>query len=261
MLINQLTSIPVGVMTILLNIPLFIVAWKYFGLDFLLGSLTGMALSSAFVDLLAMTNIVLTNDKMLACVIGGVIKGAGLGMVYYVGATTGGIDIVAKLLRQKSPHMNFGTIVLILDAVVIMAYALVMGNYESAMYAIIAMFVVSRVIDLALYGIDNSSVCYIISEKSEEIAREITSGHMHRGVTLLEAKGAYTGKNKPVIMSVIKRHQIADIRRIVRSIDENAFFINANSATAPGIVVEKALRLAVYACRSNLNVRLRQCVL
>ena len=234
MLINQLTSIPVGVMTILLNIPLFIVAWKYFGLDFLLGSLTGMALSSAFVDLLAMTNIVLTNDKMLACVIGGVIKGAGLGMVYYVGATTGGIDIVAKLLRQKSPHMNFGTIVLILDAVVIMAYALVMGNYESAMYAIIAMFVVSKVIDLALYGIDNSSVCYIISEKSEEIAREITSGHMHRGVTLLEGKGAYTGKNKPVIMSVIKRHQIADIRRIVRSIDENAFFIMTDAKNVFG---------------------------
>lgn len=225
MIINQLSGLPVGTMLILMNVPLFVVAWRHFGLDFMLGSLAGTVLSSVCIDLFAMTGLVLTDDIMLACIIGGVIKGAGLGLIYNMGATTGGIDIVTKLLRQKSPHLNFGTIMLLLDAVIIVAYALILNKYESAMYSIIGMFVVSKVVDLALYGIDISNVCYIISDKSKDIIREITAGNMHRGVTVLEARGAYTGKEKPVVMTVIKRQQIGEIRRIVRSIDENAFFI------------------------------------
>lgn len=225
MIINQLAGLPVGLMTIVLNIPLFVLAWRYFGLEFIISSLVGMALSSAFIDLFAMTGIVLTDDIMLACIIGGLIKGAGIGLVYYVGATTGGIDIVAKFLRQKSPHVNFGTIILGLDVLIVMAYAMILNKYESAMYSIIAMYVVSKVIDLVLYGLDNSCVCYVISEKSQDIIREITQGQMHRGVTILKATGAYSGADKQVILSVIKRHQIAVIRRIIKSMDPNAFFI------------------------------------
>lgn len=99
MIINMLSGLPVGVLTIIMNIPLFILAWKYFGSDFIVGSLVGMLLSSVFVDLLAMTDYSPTNDMLLACFIGGAIKGVGLGIVYYVGATTGGIDIVAKIGR------------------------------------------------------------------------------------------------------------------------------------------------------------------
>ena len=161
MIINRLIPVPVGVMTIILNIPLFIVAWRYFGLDFLISSLVGMALSSVFVDLFALFNIALTYDPMLASVIGGAIKGLGLGAIYYVGTTTGGVDIVAKLLRMKYPHINLGTLLMLLDAAIIGAYALIFRIYESAMYSIIAMFVVSKTIDLVLYGIDNSCVCYI----------------------------------------------------------------------------------------------------
>ena len=133
MIINHFTQWPVGVMTIIMNIPLFAVAWRYFGLDFLIGSLVGMALSSAFVDLFALTGIVLTNDPMLASIIGGVIKGFGLGVVYFVGATTGGVDIVAKFLRRKNPHINFGTLILIIDVVIVAAYAVILNKYESAM--------------------------------------------------------------------------------------------------------------------------------
>ena len=234
MILNQLSGLPVGVMTIIFNIPLFIVAWRYFGLDFLIASLVGMAVSSAFLDLFALSGIVLTRDIMLASIIGGVIKGAGLGMVYYVGATTGGIDIVAKMLRLKSPQLNFGTIMLLLDTVIVVGYAFIMKKYESAMYSIISMFVVSKVVDLALYGIDNSSVCYIISAKSDELIKEITYGNLHRGVTVLSAKGAYSGKDNPVLMTVIKRHQIADLRRVVKSIDENAFFIMTDAKNVFG---------------------------
>ena len=106
MIINQLTGFPVGVMTILLNVPLFIVAWRHFGLDFMIGSLVGMGLSSVLVDLFAGFNLILTDDPMLAAVIGGVVKGMGLGMIYYVGATTGGMDIIVKILRKKLAFLD-----------------------------------------------------------------------------------------------------------------------------------------------------------
>ena len=225
MILNAFTHFPVGMMVIVMNIPLFVVSWRHFGLDFMLASLAGVAISSIFVDLLATTGIVLTNDPMLGAIIGGVIKGAGLGAIYYVGATTGGIDIVAKMLRQRYSQINFGTMILIMDSLIIVIYAAVLGKYESAMYSVIAMFVVSKVIDLVLYGFDTSSLCYIISENSEELIRSIISGPIKRGVTILEGEGAYSHRQKHVIMCVIKRNQIGELRRLVKSVDERAFFI------------------------------------
>ena len=234
MIINQLTGLPVGVMTMLLNIPLFLVAWRHFGLDFLIGSLAGMGISSILVDLFAGFGIVLTNDPMLAAVIGGVIKGAGLGVIYYVGATTGGIDIVVKILRRRLSSVNFGTIMLALDTVIIVAYAMILGRYESAMYSLIAMYVTTKVVDLVLYGIDNACICYIISEKTGEITDEIVNGTLHRGVTLLEGRGAYSGAHRDVLMCVIKRQQIGQLKRLVKGRDERAFFIVTNAKNVFG---------------------------
>lgn len=234
MIINYFTALPVGVLTIVLNVPLFVFAWRAFGKELMIGSLVGMAVSSAFVDLFAVTGIVLTDDPMLASIIGGAIKGAGLGVIYYMGATTGGVDIIAKILRRSLPQINFGTIILLLDVFVITVYALILGNYESAMYSIIAMFVVSKVVDLILYGIDNSSLCYIISEKSEELSESITKGRLHRGVTILEGEGAYSHAKKHVIMCVIKRTQIAELRRTIRSVDERAFIVVSDAKNVFG---------------------------
>lgn len=224
MIINLLTKLPVGLLTIVLNIPLFIIAWRYFGTDFIVGSLVGMLLSSVFVDLFALLSISPTNDMLLACIIGGAVKGLGLGIVYYAGATTGGTDIIAKFIRLRFPYLNFGTVVLITDCFIIVAFAAIFNKVESAMYAVITMFVVSKVVDLVLYGIDNSSVCYIISEKSDQLVTDITD-RLHRGVTILEGEGAYSHQNKQVLLCVVKRTQIADIRKMIKSIDENAFFI------------------------------------
>ena len=224
MIINLLTKLPVGLLTIVLNIPLFIIAWRYFRTGFIVRSLVGMLLSSVFVDLFALLSISPTNDMLLACIIGGAVKGLGLGIVYYAGATTGGTDIIAKFIRLRFPYLNFGTVVLITDCFIIVAFAAIFNKVESAMYAVITMFVVSKVVDLVLYGIDNSSVCYIISEKSDQLVTDITD-RLHRGVTILEGEGAYSHKNKQVLLCVVKRTQIADIRKMIKSIDENAFFI------------------------------------
>ena len=234
MIINQLTGFPVGVMTILLNVPLFIVAWRHFGLDFLIGSLVGMGLSSVLVDVFAGIGIIATHDPMLAAVIGGVIKGAGLGIIYYVGASTGGIDIVVKILRRRLASVNFGTIMLLLDTGIIAAYAMVLGRYESAMYSLICMYVTTKVVDLVLYGIDNACLCYIISDNTTAITQEIVSGPLHRGVTLLDGKGAYSGSHRDVLMCVIKRQQIGQLKRLVKAYDEKAFFIVTNAKNVFG---------------------------
>lgn len=233
MIINYLTGLPVGIMTIVLNIPLFIIAWKHFGGKFIISSLVGMLLSSVLVDVLAVVDYSPTDDMLLACLIGGAIKGLGLGLIYYAGATTGGTDIIAKFVRLRFPYINFGTIVLLTDAVIIIAFAMIFDRVEAAMYAVIAMFVVSKVIDLVLYGIDNSSVCYIISENSEQLVKDITD-KLHRGVTILSGEGAYSHKDKQVLLCVIKRTQIADIRKIIRNIDENAFFIVSDAKNVFG---------------------------
>lgn len=224
-IINRLTGLPVGVLSIVMNVPLFIIAWRHFGLDFIVSSFVAMTLFSVFVDVFAVLNIAVTDDAMLASIIGGVIKGIGLGMIYYVGSTTGGIDIVVRLARRRYLHIHFGTLMLVMDAVIVAAYALIFKIYDSAMYSLICMFVMSKVVDLVLYGLDNSSICYIISEHSEDIVKEITFGELHRGVTLLSGEGAYTHEKRPVVMCVIKRPQIAAIRRLVRTLDPNAFLI------------------------------------
>lgn len=224
-IINLLTGAPVGVVSIIINIPLFAFAWKKFGTRFMLMSLVGMALTYIFVDLFALIDFAATDDLFLAGTIGACLNGAGLGLVYRAGATTGGIDIVAKILRRRYPYINFGTFVLVLDIAIIAVFAAIYREWEAAMYAVIAMFVVTRAIDVMLYGLDTSKVCYLISEeKSTELERAITET-MHRGVTRLHGKGGYTGAEREVLMCVIKKRQITDLRKIVRAVDPAAFFV------------------------------------
>ena len=224
-IINLLTGAPVGVVSIIINSPLFAFAWKKFGTRFMLMSLVGMALTYIFVDLFALIDFAATDDLFLAGTIGACLNGAGLGLVYRAGATTGGIDIVAKILRRRYPYINFGTFVLVLDIAIIAVFAAIYREWEAAMYAVIAMFVVTRAIDVMLYGLDTSKVCYLISEeKSTELERAITET-MHRGVTRLHGEGGYTGAEREVLMCVIKKRQITDLRKIVRAVDPAAFFV------------------------------------
>lgn len=227
-IINRLTGIPVGVMSILINIPLFIYAWCKFGIRFMIMSLVGMSLTYVFVDLLALVDFIATQDMFISSMIGAAINGAGLGIVYLSGATTGGTDIIAKVLRRKNPYINFGTFIFVLNFVVIMAFALLFGDLDAAMYSVVAMFISTRAVDAVLYGINTSKVCYIISPEINLIENAITK-NMKRGVTRLLGKGAYTGERREVLMTVIKKRQITDLRHIVKDIDSSAFFIVTDS--------------------------------
>ncbi len=224
MIINLLTNLPVGVMVFVLNIPIFIVALKKFGFRFMLFSLIGMIASSIALDLVSLLNVHVTDDPFLAAIYGGVITGLGCGIIYSADATSGGTDVIAKLIRGRYPYVNFGTFILLLDAVVVTVYALIFKKFENAMYTVIAVFIAAKVIDMVLYGASQSKLCHIISEYSDEIKDAIVAT-LHRGVTLLQGKGAYSGQDKQILLCVVKRQQIVEIKKIVKNIDKKAFVI------------------------------------
>ncbi len=227
-IINHLTQLPVGVMTIIINIPLFVFSWKQFGMKFIISSLVAMLLSSTLMDLLEPIHFVVTTDPLLASTFGGVIKGVGLGLIYSTTATVGGTDIIAKFLRRKYQHINFSTFLLAMDVAIFLIFALLFGKLDSAMYSAICMFITSQVVDIVLYGAVNSKVCYVITDESVKVKEAITC-KLRRGVTYIHGEGAWSGQQKNIILCVIKRNQIVELKKIVREIDEKAFMIVSDS--------------------------------
>ena len=227
-ILNLLLGLPVGVMVAVMNVPLFAVAWKKFGIRFIVLSLIGTAASSLFIDLFSLVDLTLTNDMLLAAICGGLLYGLGFGIVYRTGATTGGSDIAARLLRRKYPHINFGTLSLAIDATVVLAFAVVFRRFDSAMYTIIMMFVSSRIVNLILYGMANSGICYIITIYPQALCQAIGE-RLGRGATILRGEGGYSGEERDVILCAVKRQQIPLLRRIVSELDEHAFVIVTES--------------------------------
>ena len=227
-ILNLLTGLPVGVMVIVMNIPLFLVAWRKFGVRFIVYSLVGMVGSSVFIDLLNALHLTLTRDVLLASVYGGLIKGVGAGLIFLPGATAGGSDIGARLLRRRYPHINMGTLALGLDAAVVLAFAVIFHRADSAMYTIITMFVSSRVVNLMLYGMSNSGVCYIITTEPRRIAIAVGE-RLGRGSTILKGEGAYSGTEHDVVLCAVKRQQIPALKRCVSETDPQAFVIVSQS--------------------------------
>ena len=227
-ILNLLTGLPVGITVIVMNIPLFAVAWKKFGLRFIIYSLIGMVFSNLAIDFFDMFHIALTNDILLAAVYGGLLKGVGYGLIFTTGGTGGGTDILSRLLRRKYAYIQLGNISLALDAVVVIAFAVIFKRADSAMYTIITMFVSSRVINLLLYGMSNSSICYIITTCPHDLAKVI-GAKLNRGATLLKGEGAYSGKEHDVVLCAVKHNQIPALKKIVSDMDEHAFVIVTQS--------------------------------
>ena len=218
-----LPGLSVGVATVLLNIPLFLAGWKFIGFHLLASSLFSMAVSSAAVDLIALIHPFAPMDSMLAAVCGGAMMGAGLGIVFSQGATTGGTDIVARLLKLKFPWLPMGKLVLIPDGVVLALTAAAFGRIETALYGAVALYVCTKVMDTVLYGLDASKVAYVISENWKAISDAILT--YDRGVTILNATGAYSGSEKHVLMVAFRQREIVEIKKIVHDADPRAFLI------------------------------------
>ena len=233
-LINYVFGIPIGTMSFIINVPLMIVAFKYLGRNFSVSTLRSMTILSICVDLvanlMALTKLSgYSGDPMMASLMGGVLTGAGLALVFLRGSTTGGLDIVMRLLKRKYPHMSAGHLLFMADACVLITSIIIYGNVESGLYGLVCIFANSKMLDAVLYGGDKGKSIMIVSEKSTEIAKAINND-VRRGVTMLSGQGAYSEQDRKVVLCAVRDNQYPAVKKLVHGIDPNAFII-VNNAT------------------------------
>ncbi len=219
-----------GTWILIFNVPLLLLGiWK-FGLRFFLSTIFAVAVSSAAVNLFSAYIGALTDDVLLACIAGSVLVSTGLGIVFRVGATTGGTDIIVKLLRLKFRHINTGTTFLLMDSAIVVLSGFVFGGLNIALYAEIAVFLQMFVLNAVLYGSDEARLVYVISEKKDAIAAKLLH-ELEVGVTFLDGRGAYTGDEKQVLLCALRMRTLPKVRDLVAKEDEKAFMI-VTKATA-----------------------------
>lgn len=215
-------AVTVGAASALMNVPLFLIGWKKIGGHLLVSSLYAMVVSNAAIDGLNLLFDFQPMDPILAAIFGGGVMGVGLGLVFTQGATTGGTDIIAKLLKLKWPWLPIGKLVAIPDTAVMLLVALTFGRLSAMLYGFIKLYACSRAMDTVLYGTVDSRVAYIITDHWRELSGTLLRS---RGVTLLQGRGAYTGAEKQVLMVAFKQKEIVDLKRRVYELDPKAFLI------------------------------------
>ena len=218
-----LPALPIGVLTIVMNVPLFMLGVRRMGVGLLISSLCATAASSLLLDLLGALVTFPPMEPLLACIYGGALLGAGVGLMLLVNATTGGTELLARLLKFRFRHLSIGRLCLICDLVVVCLYALVFRSVHNALYSIIALYISSHTIDMVLYGSRTAQLAYIISGKRDQMRQALLQ--LDLGITLLPATGGFSGDPKQVILCAFKRNQIAAVKTKVHTVDPEAFLI------------------------------------
>lgn len=230
-ILSEYLPVGTGTLSLLMNIPImFLGMWK-FGWRFF--ALTGYALvlSAPLIDVFVAHP--LTNDPVLAALAGGALLGVGMGILFRAGSSSGGVDIITKVIRLRFPHVKTGVIFFILDAIIIGASALVFGNLDIGLYATIGILITTFVMNYVLYGSDEARMVYIISNEPQKIANLLLA-ELNLGGTFLNGYGAYTGKEKKVLMCVMRPKQLPAAREVAASVDPNAFLIVAGVSAVFG---------------------------
>ena len=230
---NFIKPINVGTIIVLINIPIMIIGVIKFGFRFLCSSIYAVAVSSAALEIFDRTVGSLTSNPLLAAIAGGTLQAVGIGLVFRTGATTGGTDIIVRLLRLKFRYMKTGTIFLMIDGVIIAASGIVFKDLDIALYAALSLTVYMMMFNSVLYGGSEARLIYIISGSRERIASRLMT-ELDAGATIIEGKGAYTGQDRDVLMIVLRMRSLPEARDIVREEDKNAFMIVTKATSVFG---------------------------
>jgi len=232
-ILSRLIPVETGTLILLMNIPILILgAWK-FGYRVILSTIYCIAIISPMTNFFTIRFGAVTEDSFLAGLAGGVLLAVGMGMVFRAKATTGGIDIIIKIIRSKVPHLKTNNLFLLMDAVVVTCSALVFKDIDKALYAGMTVIITSLVMDVVLYGTDEAKLIHIISDKSEEIIKRLLVD-LGIGVTYVRGVGAYSGKEKNVIMCVVKKQLSPKVEDIIKEEDPMAFMIVSNATEIYG---------------------------
>jgi len=224
-LVKYMFDVPVGLVTFLLNVPLLFLAWKYFSHRFTLKTLKTVLFNTIILDYIVTPYFPqYAGDRMLSSIFGGILMGVGLALIFLRGSTTGGTDIVSHLMELRFPHVPIGTMILIIDCLVLGASILVFGNLESGLFGVVALFCQSKVIDGVIYGLDRGKTVMIMSLKSEKIARRVMD-EMEHGATFLKGRGAYSGREMDVLYVVVRVPEFHRLKQITYEEDPDAFLV------------------------------------
>ena len=223
---NFLWSMPIGVVTIVLNIPLLFLGWRNMGREFFIKTTFAIVVSSVFTDLLEPLLPAFDGEMLIAALYGGVVMGVGYGMIFRAGGTTGGVDIVSKWLNGKM-DLPIGTTNFAINTFVIVGSALIYGNIDSALYAMITSYVTSMIIDKMVYGMDAQKSAMIITSRPEAVSHAVME-ELHRGCTGMDATGMYTGDKRTVLICAVRRHETGTLKKLILEQDEHAFMLISN---------------------------------
>jgi len=218
-ILHSLVGSPVGTVSLLMNIPLFLIGYRSMGRVFVFRSLLATVLFSLLIDWLPVP--VLTTDTLLGSLFGGVLMGVGLGLILRGGATTGGSDMVARMVHKRFPHISVGAFLFFIDFCVVLAAGFFL-KVESALYAFISIYAGSRIIDLVVQGFDRQKACYIITVDTAAV-KDTLMQELGRGLTILSARGGFRGDERPVILCIVSAQEVTRLKAIVRMADERAF--------------------------------------
>lgn len=232
MLVFYTFGIPVSLVSLILNIPLFLVATKMLGIKYSLRTFMSMISLSLMLSVAANWTP-LTNDMILASVFGGIIIGIGIALAIKGDSTTGGTDLLAKLIQYKHKYLNLGEVIFLIDGIIIAIAAVTFESIEVALYSGISVFVMTKIVDFILDGGRYAKVMFIISEKTDEISKFIMND-IKRGVTLLNGKGAYSGNDKTIIFCIANKREVPKIKDKIKEIDANSFVIVTTVSEAIG---------------------------
>ena len=225
LIINFLTGLPVGAMTLFINVPLLIGAWFFLGREMTVKTIRTVVITTVILDFgVSPFFPQYVGDRLISSAFGGIFVGAGLAPVFMRGSTSGGGDILAKLLQRKRPYMQTGYAIMVIDLVIIGGSVLVFRNIEAALYGLVSMMCTTSTIDAILYGMNKGTMVMIVSPKNREIA-ELIMAKMNRGTTLLKSVGGYSKRDCETLLSVVDRKQFYLVKEIVDSVDPEAFVI------------------------------------
>ena len=224
-------DIPIGIATIILNLPLFAIALYKLGIKFIGKSIVGTISLSLFLDLFDRFKP-LTNDRFLACIYGGIIVGVGTALILKMGSSTGGTELISNIAKYYKPNVKMGNVIVVIDAGIVVLNAIVFGKIEIGLYSAIAIFLMGKVLDIVFEGIDFTKLVIIISDKNKEIAESIQE--LQKGVTGIYGRGMYTEKEKLVLICATPRRDVGKILRTAKQIDSNSFIIISNAREVYG---------------------------
>ena len=227
-LINRFTKIPVGTLNLILNIPIVLLGLWKFGFRFIISTLYALGLIAVLTNKFASYGAI-TNDLLIASVLGGCMVAIALAMIFKAGATSGGTDIIIKILRLKWKHIKTNVFFLIMDSMVILASWIVFRDMTVAFYGGVAVVISSKVMDYWLYGSDEAKLIYIISTQPEKIKQRIMD-ELEITATVIQAKGAYSGDEREVLMIVMRKQMAPRAEEIVKEEDKHAFMIVSSAS-------------------------------